>query len=93
MFAKDVHTHFSTTKRCFVVMSVVYYSYMTETFYLTFGQRYPWRYGWVEVEAVNYEMARKKVEEIFGKQWAWLYNKDQFNKKDFPAGKLGETIK
>ena len=24
-------------------------------FYLTFGQKYPWRNGWVEVEAVDYK--------------------------------------
>lgn len=63
-----------------------------EVFYLTFGAKYPWRNGWVEVEAVNYDMARTKVHEIFGTGWAWLYKEGEFDKKDFPAGKLGETI-
>lgn len=63
-----------------------------EVFYLTFGAKYPWRNGWVEVEAVNYEMARQKVHEIFGTSWAWLYKEGEFDKKKFPAGKLGETI-
>lgn len=66
-----------------------------ETFYLTFGNKYPWRNGWVEVEAVNYEMARKIVNEIFGSQWAWLYKEGEFKtlKNNFPAGKLGETVR
>lgn len=62
-------------------------------FYLTFGQKYPWRRGWVEVEAVNYEMARKLVVEVFKDQWGWLYTEDQITKKDFPLGKIGDTLK
>ncbi len=27
-------------------------------YYLTFGQKYPWRNGWVEVEAPNYKTAK-----------------------------------
>ena len=63
-----------------------------ETFYLTFGSKYPWHDGWVEVEAINYEMARKAVVEIFGNQWAWLYREDEFKKSLFSDGKLGKTI-
>jgi len=65
---------------------------MQEKFYLTFGQRYPWRDGWVEVEAINYDMARKAVIEIFGKSWGWLYKEGEFDKKLFPDGKIGKTI-
>lgn len=65
----------------------------TKTFYLTFGQQYPWRNGWVEVEAVDYETARKWVEDIFGSDWSNLTEEDKFKKEFYPAGKLGETIK
>jgi hypothetical protein len=62
-------------------------------FYLTFGQQYPWRNGWVEVEAPDYEKARDYVEEIFGNKWSNLLGEDKFDPSYFPAGKLGETIK
>lgn len=64
-----------------------------KTFYLTFGQKYPWRNGWVEVEALTYEIAREWVEKIFGSQWSNLKEEKDFDKSYFPAGKLGETIK
>jgi hypothetical protein len=46
----------------------------------------------VEVEAINYDMARKAVIEIFGKSWGWLYKEGEFDKKLFPGGKIGKTI-
>ena len=64
-----------------------------ETFYLTFGEKYPWRHGWVEVRAVNYDMARTKVEAIFGNQWGWIYDEEKFDKSVFLAGRIGEVIK
>lgn len=63
-----------------------------KTFYLTFGQKYPWRNGYVEVIAPDYDTARKWVEDIFGNQWSNLYTEENFDKEAFPAGKLGETI-
>lgn len=63
-----------------------------KTFYLTFGQKYPWRNGWVEVLAPDYETARELVVEIFDAKWSSLYTEEHFNKEMFPAGKLGETI-
>jgi len=63
-----------------------------ETFYLTFGQKYPWRNGWVEVLAYDYVGARQIVEKVFGRSWGWLYQKHNFEPKHFPAGKLGETM-
>lgn len=70
---------------------------MTEmkTFYLTFGQKYPWSDCWVEVEAPDYDTARNYVEEIFDKHYANLYEEKDFNnnKVYFPGGKVGRTIK
>ena len=66
------------------------------TFYLTFGQQYPWRNGWVEVEAPSYDVAREWVVEIFDAKWSNLYKPEDFGpdvRSHFPAGKLGETIK
>lgn len=63
------------------------------TYYLTFGQKYPWRNGWVEVLAPDYETARGYVEQIFDKAWANLLDESNFCKKYYPAGKIGETIK
>jgi len=64
-----------------------------KTFYLTFGQQYPWRNGWVEVEAPDYETARKWVIDIFGEHWSNITPEEKFDKSYYPAGKLGETIK
>ena len=64
-----------------------------KTYYLTFGQKYPWRNGWVEVIAPDYETARKYVCEVFEDKWAFLYQEQDFKKEMFRAGKLGETIK
>ena len=63
-----------------------------ETFYLTFGSKYPWKRGWVEVRAVNYQMAKKLVVEVFGDKWAWLFSDVEFKKEEFPAGKIGDTM-
>lgn len=65
------------------------------TFYLTFGQKYPWRNGWVEVEAPDYATARQWVIEIFDSKWSSLYTPETFTdevRSHFPAGKIGETI-
>ena len=64
-----------------------------ETFYLTFGQKYPWRNGWVEVEAPDMETAREWCFEIFEGKFSSLYSEEEFNKSNYPAGKIGETIK
>ncbi len=64
-----------------------------KTFYLTFGQKYPWRNGWVEVEAPDYDTARDWVEGIFGDRFSNLYEEGKFNKELYFRGKIGETIK
>lgn len=64
-----------------------------QIFYLTFGGKYPWRNGWVEVEAPDYETARQWVVDIFEQKWSNLKSAENFDKSYFPAGKLGETIR
>lgn len=71
----------------------LYPELFTQTFYLTFGQKYPFRDGWVEVEAPDYVTARTYVIEIFGSQWSFLYAREDFKPELYPDGKLGKTIK
>lgn len=61
-------------------------------YYLTFGQKYPWRNGYVLVIAKDYNTAREYVESIFKEQFSFLYHEKDFKKDFFPAGQLGETI-
>lgn len=71
----------------------------TQIFYVTFGQRSPFRNGWVEVEAETEELARRYVTDALGIEWSNLYSEKEFRKEDdrvaemFNAGKIGETIK
>lgn len=59
-------------------------------FYLTFGQNSPMKDGWIEVIADNEYLARLKVVSEYGQKWSGLYNEFNFEKEDFPEGKLGE---
>ena len=61
-------------------------------YYLTFGQKYPWRDGWVEVIATDLNEARQKVIKIFDRNWSALYSEENFDKSSFPDGQLGRTI-
>lgn len=61
------------------------------TFYITFGQRSPFRDGWVEVEAVNEEVARIAVFEIIGAKWGAMYS-EKPSSALFPLGRIGNTI-
>lgn len=63
-----------------------------KTFYLTFGQKYPWRNGYCEVVAPDIETARQLVCDIFGEKWASLYSEEDWKPEFYPQGKLGETI-
>lgn len=62
-------------------------------FYITFGQKYPWRNGWVLIEAPDYNTAHLWVVQIFGSQYAQLLAEEDFDKSYFPSGQIGETIK
>jgi hypothetical protein len=64
-----------------------------KTYYLTFYENSPFRDGWVEVEAEDYNTAAQYVMEIFGTKWKYLYAQKSFVKRYYPAGKLGVTIK
>lgn len=64
------------------------------TFYVTFGQKSPFRHGWVEIVADNIETANKEAYKVFGAAgWASVYTEENFQKDLFRAGRLGEIIK
>jgi len=62
-------------------------------FYVTFGQKSPFRNGWVEVEAENYGIARQLVIDALGNSYSRIYDEHEFDSEYFPLGKLGETLK
>lgn len=62
-------------------------------FYVTFGQKSPFRNGWVEVDAPDIGKAREWTFQALGQQWSMMYTGDKFDRSFFPAGKIGETIK
>ncbi len=63
-------------------------------FYLTFGQDHPLRNGWVEIEALTYEEARKLAFDNFGRFWSNVYTTyEDFKKECYLSGKIGETLK
>jgi hypothetical protein len=61
-------------------------------FFLTFGQKSPFRQNWVLVLASDYENAREEVERVFGKHWSNLYEESKFDKSYFPSGQVGEAL-
>jgi len=64
-------------------------------FYLTFGQKSPFRNGYVLIVAVDYENARNLVEDIFGNKWSNLYDENVWGKEEaalFPSGQVGKTL-
>lgn len=63
-----------------------------KNFYLTFGQKSPFRNNWVLVVAENYNNARKEVIYIFGQFWSFLYEEEKFDKSFFPEGQVGKTV-
>ena len=65
---------------------------MKQTFYVMFGQKYPWRDGWVEISAIDRNEAYEIVNDVFGEHYAFLYSEEQFNRSFFPDGKLGKTL-
>lgn len=61
-------------------------------FCLTFGQDHPLKDGWIEIDAVDSNDARNKAFKLFGREWAFVYSKLEFNPKYFSLGKLGKTL-
>ena len=67
-------------------------------FYVTFGQQYPrethptfgaaHRDGWFEIEADNYEEARRVAIGWLGRAWSGIYPEDDFDATLYPLGRL-----
>ena len=62
------------------------------TFYFTFGQDHPLRDFWIEIEALNGEIAREKMVEHFGAKWAFQYEEANFIPVYFPGGRAGRVV-
>lgn len=65
-----------------------------KTYYITFGQKSPFRDGWVEIVAESLEEAQCCASYSLG-HWLNCYTKEQFDQFDqvyYPAGKLGHTL-
>lgn len=63
-------------------------------YYITFGQKSPLRNNWVEAEgsSIIYVMEQAKI--AFGESgYSNVYDKDTWDEKYFPSGKVGEILK
>jgi len=65
---------------------------MPNRYYITFGQRSPFRDGYVLIEAYEYSQARRAAIETLGQKWAFIYLEKDFDHQFYPAGQLGRTI-
>ena len=66
-----------------------------KVFYLTFGQRSPFRNGWVEIIARSESEARDCAFEALGDKWAFMYSEEKFTDRErsfFPTGKIGMSL-
>lgn len=63
------------------------------TFYVTFGQKSPFRDGYVEIEADDQRIAQVEAFRIFGQYWSEVYEEDKIKKEFFHAGRIGIKIK
>lgn len=62
-----------------------------KTFYITFGQKSPFRNGWVECKASSKLMASDEAHNVFGPHWSMLYETEP-SLEDFPSGRIGEMM-
>ena len=64
-------------------------------FYVTFGQKSPFRNGWTEVEATSFIQALDLVSYALGNEYSKIYGETEFNeiRRNFPHLKIGEIIK
>jgi hypothetical protein len=62
-------------------------------FYITFGQKSPFRNGYVVIEAINVSVAHEIAMNSFGNKWAWVYSENEIRKEFFPLGQIGATLK
>lgn len=65
-----------------------------QKFYVTFGQSSPFRNGWVEIIALNIEIARKEAWRQFGEHYSFIRETDSEEKmlEYFPDGRIGKVI-
>lgn len=63
-----------------------------KNFYLTFGQKSPFRDGYVRIVSPDIETARSEAFYIFGEKFSNLYPEEDFNFKYFPIGQYGHTV-
>ncbi len=67
------------------------------TFYVTFGQKSPFRNGYVKIEADGRDKALEIIEYSIGLlHYCMLYEEEKpgfFRAELFPKGQLGETLK
>lgn len=61
-------------------------------FYLTFGQKSPFRDGYVLIVSPDKETARSEAFHIFGEKFASLYTEEDFDFKYFPEGQYGRVV-
>jgi len=61
-------------------------------FYVTFGQRSPFKDGWVTILASGPEEAKAEADEVFGNHYSRIYRPEFFEESYFPAGQIGRTI-
>lgn len=66
-------------------------------YFIVFGQKSPFRNGWVELEAKDMDQARERADYALGKDgYARVIFADDFTdetRSHFPDGKIGATIK
>jgi hypothetical protein len=67
---------------------------MKKPYYITFGQRSPFRNGWVVIMASGQKEAQEEAEICFGQHYSMCYDEDKFHsaREHFNRGQIGETI-
>ena len=67
---------------------------MKKPYYITFGQRSPFRNGYVVIMASSQEEAQAEAEICFGQHYSMVYDEDRFftAKEHFNRGQIGETV-
>ena len=63
-----------------------------KSYYLTFGQKSPFRDGYVLIVAEDYKTAREEAGYVFGDKFSMLYQQQDFNASYFPDGQIGKTL-
>ena len=62
-------------------------------YYITFGQKSPFRDGYVIVEAPDATTARYEVFYAMGDQWGFMYTEEEIDFDLFPLGQIGRTLR